>query len=73
MDIANMGKKLQELEAKRKFEYSDWSREGCIQQYKRGLNEGEGLHPPPHVLPYKPIGIQLDCHYYSMDCLNHII
>lgn len=59
MDIANMGKKLQELEAKRKLEFSDWSMEGCKQQLQQSLNEGEGLYPPPHVLPYKPIGTQL--------------
>ncbi|KAG0554877.1 hypothetical protein KC19_12G127200 [Ceratodon purpureus] len=52
-----MGKALKNLEAKRKDEFSDWSKEGCIKLLHQGMNEGHGLYPPPHVLPYKSIGM----------------
>jgi len=53
MDIANIEKKLQELEARRKMELNEWSKSSCIQQLQQRLNEG-GLYPPPHVLPINP-------------------
>lgn len=37
-------------------EPGEWTKEGCVLAYERGLKEGQGLHPPPHVLPYKPLG-----------------
>lgn len=52
-----MGKALKDLEANKTNEKNEWSREGCYNQMERGLNEGCGLYPPPHVLPYKPIGM----------------
>jgi hypothetical protein len=60
-----LGKKLQELETKRKVKFNYWSREGCMKLLQRGLNEGEGLYPPPHVLSYKPIGMQLPYYHHN--------
>ncbi|XP_073386576.1 uncharacterized protein [Physcomitrium patens] len=55
--VAEMGKRVQEIESKRKQEPGEWTKEGCVLAYERGLQEGQGLHPPPHVLPYKPLGV----------------
>lgn len=52
-----MGKKLKELEDQMKREVPGWSKEGCQLQLEHGLKEGCGFNPPPHVLPYQPIGV----------------
>lgn len=51
-----MGKKLKELKDQMKHEIPKWSKEGCDRQLEHGLNEGCGFNPPPHILPYQPIG-----------------
>lgn len=56
--FAIMGQKVVEYEkAKVNHNTNPWSQEGIQLQMEHGLNEGHGPAIPPHLLPYRTIGI----------------